>query len=86
MAKSQTIPSLKPEFFISNRKRLFEKLPDRSIAIIHSGIERVRNPGYLYIFRAHSSFYYLSGLTEPDAILVIEKSGKIQKDILFAHR
>ena len=42
-----------------------------SIAIIPSAREQVRNRDTAYHFRQDSDFYYLSGITEPEAVLVL---------------
>ena len=52
------------------------------IAIIPTAPERARNRDTQYGYRFDSYFYYLSGFTEPDAVMVIV-AGKAPKSILF---
>lgn len=57
----------------------------RGIAIVPTSAERVRNRDAHYPYRYDSYFYYLTGFTEPDAVLVIvagEASGAA-RSILF---
>ena len=52
------------------------------IAIVPTAPERARNRDTQYLFRFDSYFYYLSGFTEPEAVVVIV-AGKSPKTILF---
>ncbi len=64
----------------SRRKRLAEKLSKDSIAIIPAAQEVLRNGDAHYRFRQDSNFYYLTGLHEPDALLIITSD---KESILF---
>jgi Xaa-Pro aminopeptidase len=57
--------------FKKRRKALQNKLPKDAIAIIPGASEQVRNHDVHYPFRQNSHFLYLTGLSEPDAVLVI---------------
>ena len=46
-----------------------------SVAIIPTAVERLRNRDSGFPFRHDSYFYYLTGFTEPDALLVLDSSG-----------
>lgn len=48
----------------------------RSVAIIPTALEQPRNRDSSFPYRHDSYFYYLSGFTEPDALLVIDSSGQ----------
>ena len=52
------------------------------VAIVPTAPERVRNRDTHYAYRFDSYFYYLTGFTEPDAVLVIV-AGDPAKHILF---
>lgn len=72
--------------FQERRNFLWEKLPENSVAFIASGEEKIRNRDVEYEFRAESDFYYLTGFTEPDAILMLIKcdtSAAKPKTVLF---
>ena len=54
-----------------------------SIAIIPSAREQVRSRDTGYPFRQDSDFYYLSGFSEPDAVLVLLPGRRHGQFILF---
>jgi Xaa-Pro aminopeptidase len=62
------------------RSQLKTLMPDKSLAIISAAHEVIRNRDAEYPFRQSSDFWYLTGFTEPDAVLVI---GPGQPDRLF---
>jgi Xaa-Pro aminopeptidase len=57
----------------------------KGVAILPTSPERVRNGDTYYPYRYDSYFYYLSGFTEPEAVLVIVAGGdkKAPRQILF---
>ena len=55
------------------RQELLSKLSDNSVVIVSSNSEQKRNSDVNYPFRPDSSFWYLTGFTEPDAIAVFSK-------------
>lgn len=57
--------------YARRRHALFDAMPAASVALIASGEEQVRNRDVHYPFRAQSDFVYLSGFSEPDAVLVL---------------
>ncbi len=65
------------------RAKLLAKIANNSIILIASGAEQIRNRDVEYDFRASSDFFYLTGFTEPDAILVLIKKNAKTKSILF---
>ena len=58
--------------FRLRRDRLAAKMGPQSIAIIATSPVAYRNRDADYKFRADSSFYYLTGFAEPEAVAVIE--------------
>lgn len=58
--------------FQERRDRLAEQMGPNSIAIIATSPEVMRNRDADYKFRADSSFFYLTGFAEPEAVAVIE--------------
>lgn len=60
-------------FFIGNRKRLSELLPS-SLLCIPAHVALQESADLAYPFRQDSNFWYLTGLNEPDAILIIDTS------------
>ena len=69
--------------FARRRKNLMAVMAPNSIAIIPSAREQVRSRDTGYPFRQDSDFYYLSGFTEPDAVLVLLPGRRHGQFILF---
>ena len=59
----------------TRRRDLASCLPPDSIAVIPAASESLRNGDVHYRFRQDSDFYYLTGFSESDALLLIS-SGK----------
>ncbi|ACF14407.1 Xaa-Pro aminopeptidase [Chloroherpeton thalassium ATCC 35110] len=79
---------LSKDFHQGNRERLREFLPEQSIAIFFAAEVKNRNGDVNFPYRQESSFLYLTGLNEPDAILLMSKDsiridGKCTREILF---
>jgi Xaa-Pro aminopeptidase len=71
------------EAFFARRRALSKQFPGETL-ILPTGHEKVRSNDTHYPFRPNSDFYYLTGNTEPDCVLVmqpIEEGG--HRDILF---
>ena len=64
--------------YAQRRRRLAEALGG-GVGVIPTAPERVRNRDTHYPYRFDSHFYYLTGFTEPDAVLVL----LAEKSILF---
>ena len=60
--------------FQDRRDRLAEAMGPNSIAIIETSQEAMRNRDADYKYRTDSSFFYLTGFAEPEAVAVIETS------------
>lgn len=72
--------------FVSRRQRLADQIRKAGggIAIIPTSPERLRNRDSEYLYRHDSYFYYLSGFTEPEAVLVlIANEDEDTRSILF---
>ncbi|MCS5591602.1 MAG: aminopeptidase P N-terminal domain-containing protein [Gammaproteobacteria bacterium] len=55
------------------RKELLSRLDDNALVIVCTNSELQRNADCNFPFRPNSSFWYLTGFTEPDAIAVFSK-------------
>ena len=66
--------------YASRRQRLMGELGD-GIAILPTAPELVRNGDAHYAYRFDSSFYYLTGFAEPEAVLVLDATAG--KSVLF---
>ena len=73
--------TIDPTIYRQRRARLLEKM-QRGIAIIPTAEEVARNGDTHYAYRHDSSFYYLTGFAEPEAVLVLI-AGDEQQSILF---
>jgi len=65
----------------SRRQRLAEQM-GRGVAVLSTAPERVRNRDAHYQYRFDSYFHYLSGFSEPEAVLVVV-AGNDVKSLLF---
>lgn len=65
-------------FFEKNRKKVTEKLEERSIIFILSSLDKVKNRDTLYRYRQDANFFYLTGLESKRAVLAMYKyNGKV---------
>ena len=64
------------------RQNLFNHMDENSLLIVSGATEKVRNNDVHYEFRQDSNFWYLTGLEEPDAIMIMLKKDST-KYILF---
>ena len=64
--------------YASRRRRLVKAIGE-AVAVVPTAPERVRNRDSHYPYRFDSHFYYLTGFTEPEAVLVLARG----KSILF---
>jgi Xaa-Pro aminopeptidase len=67
--------------FAERRRRLLERM-GTGVAILPTATEKLRNRDTQYPYRADSYFHYLTGFTEPEAVLVLV-AGAEPKAILF---
>ena len=65
---------------LERRRRLLDKT--EGVIVLPTAIHHVRNRDSHYPFRFDSHFYYLTGFTEPDAVLVMV-AGKSPRSMLF---
>ena len=77
-----------PQPFIARRERLAEKMRElvpsgASVAIVQTAPEVARNRDAHYDFRPDSYFYYLTGFTEPEAVLVMRVTADSARSILY---
>ncbi|BBP45675.1 Xaa-Pro aminopeptidase [Thiosulfatimonas sediminis] len=68
---------------VLNRQTLFSRLKDNSAVLVKSGEELIRNRDVEFPFRAHSDFFYLTGFSEPDALLLMSKIDGEERTTIF---
>ncbi|WP_197485998.1 aminopeptidase P N-terminal domain-containing protein, partial [Oleiphilus sp. HI0061] len=69
--------------FSRRRAYLAEHMGENSIAILPSSTVKSRNRDVDYPFRQDSDFFYLTGFSEPEAVLVIIPGREHGESILF---
>jgi len=67
----------------SRRQRLMEAVGPNAVVIVPAAREVIRNRDAHYRFRQDSDFWYLTGLLEPDSMLVLVPGRKEGATILF---
>lgn len=68
----------------SHRERAFERMGN-AILVVPAARIQYRNADTEYPFRQESSFHYLTGLDEPDAIAVLSRQGRRRRFTLFVN-
>lgn len=69
--------------YAKRRSELMRKIGPQGIMILPSSPEVLRNGDATYSYRQHSDFYYLTGLEEPDAVMVLAPKRQEGEYILF---
>ncbi|MFN3755731.1 MAG: aminopeptidase P N-terminal domain-containing protein [Flavobacterium sp.] len=72
-AQSYFEDGLSSEFHKDRREALRSLMPENSIAIVFNEAEKVRSNDTYFTYRHNSDFYYLIGLREPNAAVIIFK-------------
>jgi len=67
----------------ARREKLMQLLTPDSILILWSAPERVYSGDVNYPYRQDSNFFYLTGIQQPESIVVILPGSKTQKEFLF---
>ncbi len=74
---------MKADFFKSNRARLLEKIKDNSIVILFAGNAPKKTADEAYPFTPNRNFYYSTGISEENHILLMSKINGTTKTTLF---
>jgi Xaa-Pro aminopeptidase len=69
--------------YARRRRNLMALMEPNSIAIIPSAKQQLRSRDTEFYFRQDSDFYYLSGFTEPDAVLVLVPGREHGEFVMF---
>ncbi|MBO9130763.1 aminopeptidase P family protein [Bacillus sp. 165] len=73
-------------FFMQNRKNLVKALPSDSVTILFAGQAPHKSADANYVFVPNRNFYYMTGINEPNVILVIKKTGNELEEMLFIEK
>ncbi|MBI5511926.1 MAG: aminopeptidase P N-terminal domain-containing protein [Deltaproteobacteria bacterium] len=82
-AAAHAVAKVKGHVRYKARRRALSRVFPRDTLVIPSGREKIRANDSTYRFRPGSDFYYLTGNTEPDCVLVMLPKGRGHEDILF---
>jgi Xaa-Pro aminopeptidase len=82
--KGRKAPKVLPNAaaFRQRRERLSQRFPTE-LLIIPTGHRKVRANDTYYAFRPGTDFYYLTGVLEPDCVLVLVPKGQGHEHLLF---
>ena len=69
--------------FELRRERLLDLLEDSSIALIYSGVPKIRSEDEFYPFTANRHFFYLTGIEQENSILMLVKTPGERQSYLF---
>jgi len=74
---------IKLKEYAKRRLQLMEIAGEESVIIVHSAAQKIRNNDVGYPYRQDSDFLYLSGFSEPEAMMVLLPEDKGGHSILF---
>jgi len=74
---------IRPEEFTRRRCHLMQETGPDALIILAAAPERLRNGDAFYPYRQDSDFLYLSGLNEPEAVLIMRPGRDSGEQILF---
>jgi Xaa-Pro aminopeptidase len=74
---------IKQKEYAKRRFQLMELAGDESVVIVRSAAQKIRNNDVHYPYRQDSDFLYLSGFSEPGAMMVLLPGEKAGHSILF---
>ena len=67
-------PQIAATVFAARRARLLAQMGEHSLALIPTSTAKIRNADADYAYRADSSFFYVTGFAEPEAVAVLMPS------------
>lgn len=74
---------IKPAEYARRRRHLLDLIGPGGIAVLAATPERVRSRDVNFEYRCDSDLYYLTGFSEPDAVVVLTPGGKNGEYICF---
>ncbi|UZJ55987.1 hypothetical protein CBS101457_005307 [Exobasidium rhododendri] len=74
VAYDELTPGIPSNEYEDRRKKLMERLPEKSVVVVMSGRVKNMSGNIFYRFRQDSNFLYLTGFQEPDSAIVLEKN------------
>jgi Xaa-Pro aminopeptidase len=79
------IPPISSALFIRNRAKLIELMKPGEAALVGSSSSKIRSGDQYYPYRQHSDFFYLTGVNQPESILLVttHRAGGDVTEVLF---
>ena len=72
-----------PNEFTARRRRVFEEMDDDSVLVLYAGVAKIQSADETYPFEVNRNFYYLTGIDQEGAVLVMALSQGQQREYLF---
>lgn len=69
--------------YAERRLRLIGMMEPLSAIVLYSGVEKVSSADEFYPFEVNRNFYYLTGINQPDSVLVLINSDGELREFLF---
>ncbi|KAL1864514.1 hypothetical protein VTK73DRAFT_5817 [Phialemonium thermophilum] len=76
-------PGITAQEYHDRRAKLALSLPDGAVAVLAAAELKYRSGPVFFPFRQESNFLYLTGFSEPEAMVVIQKTGPRHGDYTF---
>lgn len=74
------------KFFIDNRKKVLEKLEDKSVMVLFAGKAPIKRGDQYYSFTPDRNFYYLTGIDKQKLIFLALKDKEKTEEYIFIER
>lgn len=83
MTENRSSETPSDQVLYADRRERFARLIGDGIALIPAAAQVIRNNDVEHPFRQDSSFYYLTGFDEPDAVMLFDPSATGEQYVLF---
>ncbi len=77
---------MKTKFCAINRKNLMEQMPNNSLVVLFAGVPIPKTADQFYPFLVNKNFFYLTGITEQNIVLVMQKSNDVTTETIYVER
>jgi Xaa-Pro aminopeptidase len=72
---------ISPSVYKARREKVMQEIGNDAVAVFYAASERVRNNDVNYLYHQDDNFFYLTGFTEPNAVLVLIPRGASVKSV-----
>ena len=70
--------------YVNNRQKLYNQIPDNSLVVLFSGALKQCSADENYPFKVNTNFYYMTGIDQDNAYLVVTKvRGEIEEHLFI---